>query len=69
MSNVIQFLESLGSNQALSSADYAATVATLDVNDEQRQALLDRNHAGLSDLQQGRSTMRCLIMTPQGCEL
>lgn len=69
MSNVIQFLESLGSNQALSSADYAASVAALDVNDAQRQALICRDHRGLSDLHEGRATMRCLIMTPQGCDL
>jgi len=45
MSNVIQFLEALGSNPALarlSVADYEAVVASLDAEGAQRQALLDR---------------------------
>lgn len=64
MSNVIQFLESLGSNAALtrlSAAEYAATVASLDVHVGQRKALLDRDVDALSGLLGGRETMRCLI--------
>lgn len=66
MSNVIQFLETLGTNQALSPADYAATVATLDIDSKQRQALLDRDHAALNELSEGRGEMCCMILTPDG---
>lgn len=58
MSNVIQFLEALGSNPALtrlSVADYEAVVASLDAEVAQRQALLDRNHSALNDLLGGRA--------------
>lgn len=68
MSKVIQFLESLGSNPALtrlSAAEYAATVAALDLDDEQRQALLDRDHDALNGLLGGRGQMLCLIMNPE----
>lgn len=63
MSNVIQFLESLGRNPAndLSPADYAAAVAVLDIDDTQRQALLDRDHAALNDLLGGRAKVYCLV--------
>lgn len=64
MSNVIQFLETLGSNPALarrSAAEYAATVASLDVGDAERQSLLVRDHAALSDLLGGRAKMLCSI--------
>lgn len=68
MSNVIQFLEALGSNPAmtkLSAAQYAATVATVDADDMQRQALLNRDHAALNDLLGGRAEMRCVIFPPR----
>lgn len=64
MSNVIQFLETLGSNPAvarLSAAQYAVTVEALDVDGVQRQALLDRDHAALNDLLGGREKMVCMI--------
>lgn len=64
MSKVIRFLEALGSNSALtklSAAQYAATVAVLDVDDAQRQALLDRDQATLTGLLGGREEMRCLV--------
>ena len=39
MSNVVQFMESLGRDpEGLSIAEYAASVAALDIDDEQRQA-------------------------------
>ncbi|MFS8064399.1 MAG: hypothetical protein ACMG5Z_07395 [Luteimonas sp.] len=62
MSNVIRFLESMGS-QPISAADSAATVVALEVNASQRQALLDRDHTALSDLLGGRKEMRCLIFS------
>jgi hypothetical protein len=63
MSNVIQFLESLGRNpaNALPPADYAAAVAALDIDDAQRQALLDRDHAALNGLLGGRAKVYCLV--------
>jgi hypothetical protein len=67
MSNVIQFLESLGSNPAkahFATAAYAAAVASLDVGDAQRQALLDRDHSALNDLLGGREKMMCMVWLP-----
>lgn len=64
MSNVIQFLEAAGCNAALTPVDYVAAVALLEVDDAQRQALLERDHAGLSKLLDGRMKMMCLIVAP-----
>ena len=60
MSNVIQFLEALGQNPA--PADYAAAVAALDIDEAQRQALLDCDHAALNDLLGGRGKVYCLVV-------
>jgi hypothetical protein len=60
MSNVIQFLEALGQNPA--PADYAAAVAALDIDEAQRQALLNRDHARLNDLLGGRSKVYCVVV-------
>lgn len=64
MSNVIQFLEHMGRRPALSAADYSATVAELDVDGSQRQALLERNHEALNDLLDGRPKMFFYVNTP-----
>lgn len=64
MSNVIQFLEAMGS-RPLSAADYAATVAALEVENPERQALLGRDHQALADLLGGRPKMYFMIATPQ----
>jgi len=61
MSNVIQFLETLGSKPMLSPADYAATVAVLELDTEQQEALLDRDHARLNDLLGGREKLLCSV--------
>lgn len=61
MSNIIQFLEAVGSRPALSIAEYAATVAALDTDATQQQALLDRDHAALNRLLAGREKMVCAI--------
>jgi len=64
MTNVIQFLETLGGNpvaRKFSASGYAAAVAELSVDDEQRQALLDRDHAALNELLGGREKMVCMI--------
>ncbi len=64
MSNMVQFLETLGSNPALtklSAAEFEAVVANLDVDDAQRQALLARDGAALNDILGGRERMLCVI--------
>ena len=60
MSNIIRFLETMGS-KPISPADYAATVAALDVGAPQRKALLDRDQDALSELLDGRRQLRCAI--------
>lgn len=61
MSNVIQFLESLGNRPALSAAEYAANVAALDVDVAQQRALLDRDQSTLGDLLGRRTRFLCSI--------
>lgn len=56
MSNVIRFLESMATRE-LSSDDYAARVAALDVDNRHKQALLNHDVAALSDLMGGRSNV------------
>jgi hypothetical protein len=63
MLNTIQFLETLGS-QASASLDYEAAVAELQVSKQERDALLDRNHAALNDVLGGRAKMFFGIMAP-----
>ena len=63
MLNIIQFLEAMGSQQ-LSASEYAATVASLELDPPQRQALLDRDHAALNDLLGGRAKMFFGILAP-----
>jgi hypothetical protein len=66
MSDVIRFLESLGSNAQLPQAgfDLNSMIDGLDVDARQRQALLDRDHATLADLLGGRRILRCSIFSP-----
>lgn len=65
MSQVIQFLASLGGNRVIHSAsDYAATVAALDTTDAYREALLDRDHVELNDLLGGREKLFCVVYAP-----
>ena len=64
MTSAIQFLETLGGNPAtgkLSASAYAAAVAELDVDENQRQALIDRDHAALNEMLGGREKMVCMI--------
>jgi hypothetical protein len=60
MSNIIRFLESMGS-KPISPGDYAATVAALEMGDPQRKALLDRDQDALNELLDGRRQLRCAI--------
>jgi hypothetical protein len=62
MSNVIRFLESMGSDPSLahlSAAAYEQAVASLDAGHEQKQALLDRDVVALNALLGGRDKMYC----------
>ena len=64
MSQIIQFLEAAGRDPALSPAGYATAVASLDIPDAQRQALLAGDTTALSALLDGRSRMICLVNAP-----
>ena len=67
MSNVIRFLESLGNASALpgqAAAEYASAVALLDIDEQQRQALLDRNQVELNALLGGRQKVLCSVFSP-----
>jgi len=68
MSDVIQFLEAMGRNPARSTADYAAAVVGLDLDDTQREALLNRDHYALGKLLGGRGNARCVLLTPETSE-
>lgn len=68
MSNVIQFLESMGANAAMARmnvADYAAAIAMLDADQESREALVLRDHSKLNDLLDGRPFMMCMVAAPE----
>jgi hypothetical protein len=65
MSNVIQFLESMGQNAALgnlSSEEYAVAVKALGVDDVAQHALLNRDHAALNDSLGGRIKMMMMLV-------
>jgi hypothetical protein len=64
MLNTIRFLETVGAN-GVSPADYAATVAALDVEQSEKMALLQRDHAVLNDLLGGRQTMFFAVCAPE----
>jgi hypothetical protein len=67
MSDVINFLEAMGSNASstrLSVGEFEAAVALLEISDGQQQALLDRDHALLGDLLGGRPQVLCSIFAP-----
>ena len=68
MSDVIQFLENLGSQPQFSPADYAATVAALHLDVAQREALLQQDPEVLRDLLGGRRLMAIWVATPDGGE-
>ena len=64
MSNVIQFLESMGKDAALSNMspeEYTTAVKALSVDDEAKHALLSRDHAALNDTLGGRKKMMMML--------
>lgn len=68
MMNVIQFLEAMGSNAAMSrmsTSDYEAAVATLDVNQPLRESLLRRDHVALGHALNAREILLCMIFAPE----
>ncbi|MEQ1513651.1 MAG: hypothetical protein ABL934_13370 [Lysobacteraceae bacterium] len=67
MSNVIQFLESMGANAAMarmSFVEYQAAIDTLNVDTDSARALSLRDHVGLRDLLDVRPQMLCMVMAP-----
>lgn len=69
MSNVIAFLESMGTHAAqskLSGDAYVAAVDALGLDDAPRQALIDRDAEALSGLMGGRLKMMCLLFPADG---
>lgn len=63
MSEVISFLESLGRDvDGLSAGEFAARVASLEVGEELRDALLARDEQAISALLGGRSNVYCLLV-------
>jgi glutamate synthase domain-containing protein 1 len=64
LSNVIQFLESMG-RAPLSAADYVASVTALNVDASQQQALLTRDHAALNKLLDGRNQMYFMVVAEE----
>jgi hypothetical protein len=67
MSNVIQFLESMGANAAMarmSFAEYQGSIALLDTDETSRQALALRSPSNLSKALEGRYQMMCVVFSP-----
>lgn len=64
MSNTISFLEAMGRATPLAPLDFAAAVAALEIDETQRQALVERDHAALSRLLDGRARMICMVNAP-----
>ena len=63
MSNVIRFLEAMGSSSN-HFIDYEAAVAAIQVDESHRLALLQRDHAALNDMLGGRTKMFFGVLAP-----
>jgi hypothetical protein len=67
MSNVIEFLETMGGDAAMarmSAGEYLAAVAALEAGDETRQALIARDSATLGEALRARPFMMCMVSAP-----
>jgi hypothetical protein len=64
MSGAIQFLAAIGGKSPLSAADYAATVSLLDIDNDQKTALLDGDQAKLNLLLDGRAKLFFAVCAP-----
>jgi hypothetical protein len=65
MSNIIQFLESMGKNAALSNMspeEFSFAVKALNVDDAAEHALMNRDHASLNDFLGGRMKMMMVLV-------
>lgn len=49
-------------------ADYVAAVASLEVDNAQKNALLNRDVSALTELLDGRPTMFCMILAPDDAQ-
>ena len=71
MSNVIQFLESMGKDAALSNMspeEFTAAVKALGVDDVAQHALLHRDHTALSNSLGGRIKMMMMLVPAEDDE-
>lgn len=71
VSNLVRLMESLGAVPHLgnmSVEQYVAAMEEFDIQGPARQAVLDRDVRALCVLEQARSTMICMIATPNGEE-
>lgn len=67
MSNVLQFLEMMGSNASaarMTTFDFERAIQMLDADESAKSALRDRDEARLSEALNGRPMMYCLICAP-----
>lgn len=64
MSDVIDFIESLGARPAMAPSDYAAAVGRLAADEDTRDALLRRDAGALGAALGGRDVMWCAILSP-----
>lgn len=63
MTSVVRFLEGIA-RSGMPHADYDAAVAALAIDEEQRSALIQRDHMALNALLGGRPTMFFGVMAP-----
>ena len=71
MSNVIEFLESMGKDAALagmSTEEYSTAVKALGVDDVAKYALLNRDHEALNGLLGGRMKMMMALVPAEDDE-
>ncbi len=71
MSNIIQFLESMGKDAAagnMSTEEFTAAVKALDVDDVAQHALLNRDHAALNEVLGGRMKMMMMLVPAEDDE-
>jgi hypothetical protein len=71
MSNIIQFLESMGKDAALagmSTEEYSTAVKALGVDDVAKHALLKRDHEALNGLLGGRMKMMMALVPAEDDE-
>jgi hypothetical protein len=68
VSNVIQFLESMGSNALMarmSVAEYESTIDSLfEIKEQERVALRSRDSKVIGDVLDGREQMLCFVFAP-----